>query len=88
MSSDNDDEHWFETYPKNTFQVLSLSGYPAEAFPMTTETKLPYRHKAGKGQVYVIYNDLTITFNGNRLTFGFFCYVTFSGRAVNFLEIL
>jgi hypothetical protein len=88
MSSDNDEEHWFETYPKKTFLVLSLSGYPAVAFPMTTETKLPYQLKAAKGQVYDIYNNLTITFNGNRLAFGFFCYVTFSGWAVNFLEIL
>jgi hypothetical protein len=69
MSSDNDDDQWFETYPKNTFLVLSPTGYPAVAFPMTTETKLPYRHKAAKGQAYVIYNDLTISFNGNRLAF-------------------
>jgi hypothetical protein len=65
MSSDSEDDSWHDTYPKNTLLLLSPPGQLGVVVPMSTTTRLPHRVKSGK-EVYVIYNDLTITYNGNR----------------------
>jgi hypothetical protein len=67
MSSDSEDDMgWYNTYPRNLYLLLSPSNQPSVMIRLTTETKLPYRHKSGKGQHYVVYNDLSVSFNGNR----------------------
>jgi hypothetical protein len=72
MTSDSEDDMWYETYPKNTNLLLSPSDQPGVLIPMTTDTKLPHRYKGGKGQYYVVYNDLSASFNGNRYRNFFF----------------
>jgi len=65
MSSDSEDE-WYDNYPRNICLILSPSNHAGVMIRLSTETKLPHRHKCGRGEVYVVYNDLSISFNGNR----------------------
>jgi hypothetical protein len=68
MSSDSEDDlPWFNTYPKNIYLLLTPSTQPGVMIHMTTDTKLLHRYRSGKGQNYVVYNDLSVCFNGNRL---------------------
>jgi hypothetical protein len=66
MSSDSEDDQWFDTYPKDILLFLSPPGKLGVVVPMSTKTRLPHRVKSGVKEVYVIYNDLTVTYNGNR----------------------
>jgi hypothetical protein len=67
MSPESDDDlGWYETYPRNSYLLLSPSNQPGVMIPLTMETKLPHRFISGKGQQYVVYNDLTVSYNGNR----------------------
>jgi hypothetical protein len=65
--SDSEDENWNNTFPRNVTLLLTPPGYDGVMIPMTTQTRLPYSYRAGKGQYYTVNNDLTVTFNGNRL---------------------
>jgi len=67
--TDDEDDMWFNTYRRNTYLLLTPTGHSGVIIPMTEDTKLPHRYRPGKGQQFVVNNDLTVTYNGNRLAF-------------------
>ena len=66
MAAESNDDSWHETYPRETYLLLTPSDQTGVMIHMTPETRLPHRYKSGKGETYIVYNDLTVTFNGNR----------------------
>jgi hypothetical protein len=64
--SDSEDEMWHTTYPKTISLLVTPVGQAGVTIAMTTETRLPHSHRAGKGQYFTINNDLSVSYNGNR----------------------